>query len=539
MNDKSYAATLLELKELRSENRELRKRLSLSQRNPQSPDTDQDHCMIPLYRQGLKYLKEIIFMIDGSGTIISANPAVEEVCGLSRNHFTGLHFDDLAPPSRGNLHFSDIVSRIKRDSPWRGSISLESKKGSPVETEGTIALVMTGGDEGILYISVLRDVTYERLLQKRVLQSQKMEAMGNLAGGIAHDLNNILGAITGHSELSLREGNSHSLREGLEKILAASLRASDLVKQILTFHRERSLRHTPLRISPIIGEVLQLLDFSRPRGIRIQKEIIDESATVMADPTQIHQILMNLCSNSLHAMGARGVLTILLYSEFFQGDEKSLPGHYVILSVKDTGPGMGPEVLKQIFDPFFTTRDREGGFGMGLSVVQGIVSEYGGFISVKSNPKKGSLFKIHIPAWNYPQAMPVAATERSRHGSERILLVDDEEVLVRLTESMLKELGYEVRGYTGGVEALETFKSSPHAFDLVITDQVMPGLTGTELARRIKEIRPEIPVILASGYALPSPEGTILPFDRSITKPLTRATLDSLIRKVMYNSPQR
>ena len=358
-------------------------------------------------------------------------------------------------------------------------------------------------------VASLQDITYRKVLESQLRQAQKMEAIGTLAGGIAHDFNNILSAIMGYTDMALGKLDKESpLQRYLDQVYKAGERARDLVEQIITFSRQSEDKLRPLRISPIVKEVLKLLRAFLPSTIQIHQKIQSDPDTVLTDPTHIHQILMNLCTNAAHAMrGEKGVLSITLLPVDIKPDgvftpHDLAPGTYLKLTVSDTGVGIDPGIMERIFDPFFTTKKPGEGTGLGLSVVYGIVKRCGGTITVKSEVRSGTEFHVYLPVLTDMGEEQEARVEAPvPGGKEHILFVDDEEVLVELGIGMLTGLGYDVVGRTDSLEALELFGASPDGFDLVITDMTMPNMTGIELARELMRIRPAIPVILCTGFS--------------------------------------
>ncbi len=386
-------------------------------------------------------------------------------------------------------------------------------------------------------------------LELQLSQQQKMEAIGTLAGGIAHDFNNILGAMRGYLELSLDDLPEESaVRDNLEQILSCIGRAAKLVKQILTFSRkdqdQQEQEKEPVQISSIIKEVLGMLRSSLPATTKISRKIHADSSMVLADPTQIHQVLVNLCTNASHAMGeAGGLLEVNLEdvdieSETRIGDEHLVPGPYVNLSVSDSGCGMEKEVVERIFEPFFTTKKVNEGTGLGLSVVHGIIKSHDGAITVSSTPGKGTTFDIFLPRIEGGEIQEPQSSQLTTKDRELILLVDDEEMVINATRQILERLGFDVIAKTSSIDALETFQEEPEKFDLVITDQVMPNMTGTQLAKKLISIRPDISIILCSGFPenVNPEELKSIGIKEFILKPISKQELAKIIQKVLDKS---
>jgi len=344
--------------------------------------------------------------------------------------------------------------------------------------------------------------------QRQLIRAQKLEALGVLSGGIAHDFNNILAGIIGFTEMALEDLSPDSpehRRLGL--VLKGAHRGRDLVKQILVFSRRSEHDKKPLVLSQIIDEVLKLLRPAFPSTIEIVwKYPIDDDRT-LADPVQMHQVLMNLCTNAAHAMRQHGGTLAIGISRAVIAEGTPLPvaamvpGEYVVLKVSDTGCGMESETLERIFDPFFTTKREGEGTGLGLSVSYGIVKSHGGYIAVKSEPGKGSTFEVYLPKVSTAAVIRDEEAPSVARGNERILIVDDEDTLVELNRQRLTRLGYDVVATTSSMEALHIFREGPDAFDLVITDQTMPNLTGMDLATELLKVRPDIPIILCTGHS--------------------------------------
>jgi PAS domain S-box-containing protein len=396
-------------------------------------------------------------------------------------------------------------------------------------------------------ISRIKDLEKESLrIQAQLQQAQKMEAIGTLAGGIAHDFNNILSAVLGYTEIALADAAKDStLEKNLREVLKAGDRARDLVKQILTFSRQTEQELKPVQVKSIIKESLKLLRASLPTTIRIQSNIECDSA-VLADPTQIHQVLMNLCTNAAHAMRESGGLLqidlseVVLDADFRNQYPDISAGSYIKLAVSDTGHGMAGSIQKRIFDPFFTTKEPGEGTGMGLAVVLGIVKSHGGAVTMESHIAMGSTFNVFLPLIQAEVEVKHSLQASIPSGTERILFVDDELALVDLGKKILERLGYHVTTRTSSIEALELFIEQPEKFDLVITDMTMPNMTGDELAGRFMEVRPDIAVILCTGYSerISREKAQSMGIKEFILKPLVMSELGRTIRTVLDGDAQ-
>ena len=392
-------------------------------------------------------------------------------------------------------------------------------------------------------IKMMEDITEKRRLETQSRQSQKMESLGTLAGGIAHDFNNILSAIIGFSELSLEEAEKTSnLHDNLSEILSAGQRAKELVRRILTFTRQTEQILQPIQVDTAIQESLSLMKSVLPSTIEMQENFNADSSIVMSDPTQFHQIIVNLCTNAGHAMEDKGgVLEISLRNATFnesirQKYPDSKAGKYLRLSVRDSGKGIPPDDLEKIFDPYFTTKKEGKGSGLGLSVVHGLVRMHDGWITVQSKVGKGTIFHIFLPLAEQQNIdAPQIKNVPLPLGTERILLVDDEPAILKVQSQNLNLLGYSVITSSSSVNALEIFRSSPDSFDLIITDMTMPKITGDELALSMKKIRPQIPIILSTGYSprVSDAKTHQLPIDGFLLKPVARDKLAILVRKIL------
>jgi PAS domain S-box-containing protein len=394
-------------------------------------------------------------------------------------------------------------------------------------------------------ITERRRLAEERVtLETQLQQAQKMESIGTLAGGIAHDFNNILSPIMIHSEMAMMDLSSGSpLQQNMKQIYKAGERARDLVMQILTFARRHEKELIPLKVSRILKEVIKLLRSSIPTTIDIQYNINSEQDTVLSDPTQLNQIIMNLCTNAVHAMEENGgTLEVILNNENLDSESADAfaelePGRYVKLTVTDTGQGIEPQFIDKIFEPYFTTKEVGKGTGMGLALVHGIAKSYGGAVTVQSEVGKGTNFHVYLPLVEDDMGVLETAqvSEQLPTGTERILFVDDEKVAVDTMQSMLEKLGYKVTGRTSSIEALEAFRNNPQGFDLVITDQTMPNMTGKDLAKELMTIRSDIPIILCTGFSEKIDERSAekMGISAFVMKPIVMGQIANTIREVL------
>lgn len=394
-------------------------------------------------------------------------------------------------------------------------------------------------------VEVIDDITKQISLEGQLRQAQKMESLGTLAGGIAHDFNNILSGILGYAELAQEKANgSDTLTDYLNEIFGAGLRAAELTRQILTFSRHTNAELFPLKIKPVVQEAIKFLRPTLPTSIEFNIHIDGDFDKILADPTQIHQIIINLCTNASHAMEPYGgVLGVELTQVEIAPDNKTKLqplklGKYLKLAISDTGCGMSPDIISSIFDPYFTTKDLGVGTGLGLSVVHGIVQEYGGDILVDSTPGKGTLFTLFFPTVEKTTAdNDQQKSESLPTGNEHILVVDDEPIILKLCSRILKKQGYRVTAENDSLKALERFKETPDSFDLVFTDVTMPKMTGDILAQEILTIRPKTPVILCTGYSLVVTEESIkqMGIRALLTKPIVKQRMISEVRGALDN----
>ncbi|OPY76432.1 MAG: Blue-light-activated protein [Syntrophorhabdus sp. PtaU1.Bin153] len=442
----------------------------------------------------------------------------------------------------------EVIDTVHREGRWEGELVHEGKDGRQrvVHSRWTLRGGEAGMSEELLEIN--RDITDRKALEDQLRHAHKMEAIGTLAGGIAHDFNNLLAAIIGFAEMvqeDLPPGSKSTAR--IQRVLGAAFRGRDLVRQILTFSRKAEPPRAPLSLSPVVEETIHLLRASLPSTIEMRLSMQALKDTVIASPAEIQQILMNLATNASFAMRETGgILGISLANIDFEPDSPVLdadaePGEYVQLTVTDTGLGMAPDVMKRVFEPFFTTKRVGEGSGMGLAVVYGIVKSLNGGIIVESQPGAGSTFRVSLPVARTDETAEGSEAQAIPGGPERILFVDDEEMLAELGEAVLGSLGYSVTALTDSTEALKLFSSDPSRFDLVILDQTMPKLSGLHLAQKLLTIRNDIPVILCTGHSdsVSAEKAKKAGIKEFLMKPLEKQELADAIHKVLGETGAR
>ena len=500
---------------------------------------------LALLAAALEQTVESIAIIRTNGKIEYVNPAFERINGYKREEILGKDFRDLKSAHQDDFSYERVWKLLARSEVWTGRTMQRHKNGTLSEVETTISPIRNEMNVVTHYVAIERDVTHERQMERQLRQAQKMEAIGTLAGGIAHDFNNILGAIIGYTEMALlKTPSENNVRRNLEQVLKAGDRAKELVKQILTFSRQKDEGFKPLQVGIIVKEVLKLMRASLPTTIEICQDIPNTSSLIWADPTQIHQVLMNLCTNAAHAMREkRGVLHVSLRD--VELDSEAViryagmnPGSYVRLTVQDTGHGMSPAVLARAFDPFFTTKCPGEGTGMGLAVVHGIVQSHRGSIHVDSEEGRGTTFHVFLPKFKNKVSNEMGpGFNVLPRGNERILLVDDEAALADTVRQMLEHLGYNVLASTSSQKALEIFRANPDSFDLLITDHTMSRLTGIELAKEVVRIRPGFPIILCSGLGETIFSENIVKsgIREFLTKPMFMGDLATAVRRALQS----
>lgn len=505
----------------------------------------------------IEFLPDATLVIDRYGKILAWNRAIEIMTGVKKEDMLGKGDYEYALPFYGTRRPILIDLALCQDKETEKQYTTIQRWGDVLFGEAhtpnlppgniylsaTASVLRDSSGEVIAAIECIRDITERGRLEAQLRQAQKMEAIGTLAGGIAHDFNNILASTIGYTELAIMNIGKPNLLDGyLAQVMKACDRAKNLVNQILVFSRQREQERKPIDMTVAVKEALKLLRASLPSTIKIDLHFPPEPATVMADPTQIHQIVMNLCTNAAQAMRENGgELDVNLFHFTVPGTMVEFnpvfkAGPYVHLVVKDTGHGIDPAIIDKIFDPFFTTKRHQEGTGLGLSVVYGIVNSYDGVIQVKSEPGQGTTFNVYIPA---TEEIKVASEQKTTEpipgGHESLLLVDDEELLVQAMENYLGALGYDVVSSTNSPEALYMVQENPHRFDLMITDMTMPHMTGLKLSREVLALNPLLPIILCTGYneSITEEEVKRSGIKEFVLKPVSLQKMAYLIRQVL------
>ena len=481
-----------------------------------------------------------ISITDIDGTIQYVNPAFENIYGSDTESLVGTNLFSLI-----FLKNKEMISRIRlslaQEDSWNGRTDMKKGEGSIHIVDLTISLVRDSFGNPTNYVSVIHDVTHEVRLGRQLRQSRRMEAIGTLAGGIAHEFNNILAAVSGFTALASHSlDKEHPAAAHIEKILEGHNRAKNLIKKILAFSRQIEQERKPISIRPVIKEALDLIEASAPSSITIQTDISPDTGKILADPSLLQQLIMNLCSNACNAMkGTGGILKVGLSEVHL--DSTSLeqhpditPGTFLKISVSDTGHGMEKDIVERIFDPFFTTQDVSEKTGMGLAVAHGIIENLGGIITVQSEPEKGTLFNVYFPqiasAGKEEDVVTIPPS-----GNERILFIDDEKEKLSAGRRLLEFLGYEVTTADGGIDAMEIFQADPEKFDLVITDHNIPVMTGLAMTKKLFDKRPDLPVILCTEVTdnILEEEWKTAGIRKNIIKPLAVGELANTIREVL------
>jgi PAS domain S-box-containing protein len=500
------------------------------------------------FRSLLDQAGDAFFLHDFDGRFVEVNEWACESLGYSREELLQMTLFDVDVDARKGLHKEKSWETLVPGHPETLYGTHRRKDGTTFPVEVRIVLVEEG--ENSYLQGLARDISERKQaevekekLETQLRQAQKMEAIGTLAGGIAHDFNNLLSPILGYSELILLDQSVDSkTKDKIQAILSASIRAKELVKQILTFSRRSEHQLAPLFLQPVVKEALKLLRSSIPTSIELKQQIDPNCGTVLADPGQIHQIVMNLCTNAYQAMkGASGIISVSLSQEELTTADLASKiglsaGQYLKLVVEDSGEGMDHETLKRIFEPYYTTKTKEKGTGLGLAVVHGIIKKYGGEINVYSEPGKGSRFNIYLPVISEETLLKEDAhAKQLPTGTGRILFVDDEKQITELGQTFLEMLGYQVTSCNDPTEALSIFNNDPSQFDLVITDMTMPKMTGALLSQELLKVREDLPIIMCTGFSEAMDEEAAKQFGIRdfLMKPVSSLELAQAVRTVL------
>lgn len=485
---------------------------------------------------------ETVVLTDPQGNIEYVNPAFEQLSGYSFRESLGKNPKMLKSGRQNEELYKNLWRTILSGQAWSGTLINKCKDGSLYDEEAIVFPIKNDAGQIIHFCKIARDVSKERQLEEQLRRSQKLETIGTLAGGIAHDFNNILTPILGYADMALLNlKEADPLYHDLQQVLKAAHRAKDLVAQILLFAKQSEKEREPLALQPLIKEALKLLRPSIPATVQIQKLIDPTCEKVLADASQIHQVVVNLCTNAWQSMEEKGgTLTIELkqagVDAAFAGLHPHLEeGEYAILTIADSGCGMDETTLEHIFDPFFTTKAVDKGTGLGLSVVHGIVRSHKGDVFVESEPGKGSAFHMYLPVYKAGEKKAEDRQIEITGGQESVLLVDDDELVANLSKTMLERLGYKVDLFKSGIEGLKAFRARPEKYDLLISDLTMPNMTGLDLAGQLQKIRPGFPMMIMTGYGESLNEDTRRTYGikQVIGKPMEMTKLAAAVRQVL------
>jgi len=457
----------------------------------------------------LEKAHDAILVRDLEGQILYWNSGAERMYGWTRREAIGRNIGELLHADAKTFEEANRLAISQGE--WHGELQHLTKDKREISVEAGWTLIRDNEGHPKSVLAINTDVTARKKIEIQLTRAQRMESVGTLAGGIAHDFNNILLAINGNVKLAIADlPSDHPVQESLVVIGEAGGRASDLVRRILSFSRPQELKREVIQLQPVVEEALKLVRATLPVTIEFRTAFASDLPTVVADSTQVHQIIVNLATNAAHAIGRRSgsiefrLETTNIDEEHANPGLKLQTGRYVRLKVSDSGCGMDQATVGRIFDPFFTTKGPGEGTGLGLSVVHGIMTCHKGAVTVYSEPGRGTAFDLYFPAsGNAVESAPISSRGVQRERNERVLYVDDEKMLVELAKRTLERLGYRVSGYTDAARALEEFRSSPQAFDVVVTDLSMPQMSGFEFARELLAVRPDTPIVMTSGYVRP------------------------------------
>ena len=477
-----------------------------------------------------------IFVRDLGGRIIFWNHRAEEVYGWTKPEAMGNAIHAFLK-ARFPVPFHEYMAVLTEEGRWEGELVQVTKAGHQIIVLSRQAVQRDADGNPLAILEINLDVTEARRIEQELRQAHKMEALGTLTSGIAHDFNNILASIIGFTELAQgRAVKGNDQEHLLRRVMEAGLRGREIVKQLLTYSRKGEQQKVPLQLGSLVKETMNLLRASTPSTINIRVKVENKSGFILADPSQIQQVLMNLCANAAHAMREHGgTLDVEIGGYSLSASDEMRPGPYLRLVIRDTGVGMTADIRDKVFDPFFTTKEKGEGTGLGLSIVHGIVKQHDGHITVDSEPGKGSTFTVCFPMIAERPKASTPGEGTIPTGRERILFIDDEEALAEMGQEILSELGYQVESKTSSREALAILRLDPSRFDLVVTDQTMPEMTGVELTREILAIRPDMPIIMCTGYSqlVDADKARGAGIRAFAMKPLTKGEIAKTIRNVL------